>query len=155
MMVPGTLPGPEGTIGSNARNLDADAPARGLIGDDGALPAFETTHESRPAATPALVLAAAADLDEARPRPGSAGSRWLLRATGATDAGQFRRAAHCGLAAPPAGARAHVATEAAAMRRIRQCLAEEPGIPRSHVTARGYWKLGAVNLLHHEDGDDA
>jgi len=137
--------------------LDATAPGHWLIGDDSALPAFETILETLPAGTPATLLVEVVDAREERALPGAAIAdiRWLPRGADKNDAGRALETALQSMAAPALGTRVYVACEAMAMRRIRQLLIERIGIPRSQVVGRGYWKLGAVNHPDHDYGDDA
>lgn len=138
--------------------FDAEAPAHWLIGDDSALPAFETILAALPLAIQAQVLIEVVDLREERPlasRP-PAEVRWLPRGADNTTAGSALVAALRSLPAPiPPQARIYLACEAAAMRRIRQLLVDELGVPKSQIVGRGYWKLGTVNHPDHDYGDDA
>lgn len=135
--------------------LPPEASAHLLIGDDSALPAFETILASLPADTSVRVLMEVADAAEARPllSPAPLAVQWVARGPDNTRAGQALEAALRGAGAPAAGVRIYLACEAAAMRRIRQLLVDELGVPRSQIVGRGYWKLGQVNHPDHDYGD--
>jgi len=137
--------------------LDTTASGHWLIGDDSALPAFETILETLPAATPVKLLVEVVDGREERALPGAtlADIHWLPRGTDKNNAGEALLIALRGMAAPPFGTRIYIACEAMAMRRIRQWLIDELAVPRSQIVGRGYWKLGAVNHPDHDYGDDA
>lgn len=138
--------------------FDAAAPAHWLIGDDSALPAFETLLAALPAQATAQVLVEVVDAREERPlaSPAALQVRWLPRGSDNTAAGRALEAALRSLGAPiPPDARIYLACEAAAMRRIRQLLVDELGVPRSQIVGRGYWKLGTVNHPDHDYGEDA
>jgi NADPH-dependent ferric siderophore reductase len=136
--------------------LDTTAPAHWLIGDDSALPAFETVLDILPAGTPVKLLVEVVDAREERALPGAALTdiHWLPRGADKNDAGCALEAALRSMAPPDPGTRIYVACEAMAMRRIRQLLIDQLGVPRSQVIGRGYWKLGAVNHPDHDYGDD-
>jgi NADPH-dependent ferric siderophore reductase len=137
--------------------IDLTAPSHWLVGDDSALPAFETILETLPPATPVKLLVEVVDKREERPLPGAAlqDIRWLARGSDNSIAGRTLEDALRTMAPPEAGARIYVACEAMAMRRIRQLLIDELKVPRSQVIGRGYWKLGAVNHPDHPYGDEA
>lgn len=136
--------------------LALDAPVHVLIGDDSALPAFETILASLPASAQAKVLVEVVDAAEERPLQSAAkvDARWVARGADNTLAGQALEAALRKAGAPAADARIYLACEAAAMRRIRQLLIEELGVERSRIVGRGYWKLGTVNHPDHDYGED-
>lgn len=136
--------------------LDESAAQHWLIGDDSALPAFETVLAALPAFAAAQVLVEVVDAREERPLGGPVATevRWLPRGPDNTAAGQALEAALRNLPPPPQ-ARIYLACEAAAMRRIRQLLVDELGVPRSQIVGRGYWKLGTVNHPDHDYGEDA
>ncbi|MEO6321585.1 MAG: siderophore-interacting protein [Polaromonas sp.] len=137
--------------------LQADAPAYLLIGDDSALPAFETILTSLPASAQVQVLMEVADAAEERTLPGPAPTtvQWLVRGPDNSQAGSALETALRQASPPAADARIYVACEAGAMRRIRQLLTDELGVARSQITGRGYWKLGNVNHPDHDYGDDS
>ncbi len=133
-----------------------DAPAHFLIGDDSALPAFETILAALPATAQARVLIEVVDAAEERPLHSAAkvDAHWTARGSDNTQAGQALEAALRKAGAPAPGTRIYLACEAAAMRRIRKLLIEELGVERSLVVGRGYWKLGTVNHPDHDYGED-
>lgn len=138
--------------------LPAQAPTHLLIGDDSALPAFETILASLPATATVNVLVEVPDAAEARPlySPARLKARWVVRGADKNQAGRALEAAlresrlACG-----EDDRIYLACEAGAMRRIRRILTDELGIARGRITGRGYWKLGSVNHPDHDYGDDA
>ena len=132
-----------------------DAPAHLLIGDDSALPAFETILAALPATAQARVLVEVVDAAEERALHSAAKveAHWTARGSDNTQAGQALEAALRKAGAPAPGTRIYLACEAAAMRRIRQLLIEELGVDRSHIIGRGYWKLNTVNHPDHDYGE--
>ena len=138
--------------------LPAQASAHLLIGDDSALPAFETILASLPATARVRVLMEVADAAEERTLQSPAGLdvQWVIRGQDNSQAGRALETAlrENGLACGEED-RIYLACEAGAMRRIRQILTDELGIARGRITVRGYWKLGNVNHPDHDYGDDA
>jgi NADPH-dependent ferric siderophore reductase len=136
--------------------LQLDAPLHFLIGDDSALPAFETILASLPASAQAKVLVEVVDAAEERAlqSPAKVDTQWVARGADNTQAGQALEAALRKAGAPAGEARIYLACEAAAMRRIRTLLVEELGVDRSRIVGRGYWKLGTVNHPDHDYGED-
>ena len=141
--------------------LDLAAPGHILIGDDSALPAFETILAGLPPQANVNVLIEVVNAEEERPLPGPANTtvRWLHRGPDNSTTGQTTEAA---MRARPdwlmqqgPTARIYLACEAMAMRRIRALLLDELGVPRQQLVARGYWKLGAGNHPDHDYGEDA
>ncbi|MGV8803714.1 MAG: siderophore-interacting protein [Polaromonas sp.] len=134
-----------------------DAPLHLLIGDDSALPAFETILAALPATAAVQVLVEVADAAEERPlhSPAALSAQWLARGADNRQAGTALEAALRQSGAPAADARIYLACEADAMRRIRRLLSDALGVPRSQIVGRGYWKLGAVNHPDHDYGEDA
>jgi NADPH-dependent ferric siderophore reductase len=137
-------PGAPVAISGPGRGYEVDADARAfvLLGDETALPAIGTLLPRLPSeadvsmivevADPAAILA----LDH-RPRhldagpvvgPGEEPGSTLVPALATTEL--------------PPGVRVWAAGEAAAMQRLRRRLFEEAGIPRAHAVVRGYWKHG-------------
>jgi NADPH-dependent ferric siderophore reductase len=137
--------------------LDLQAAEHVLIGDDSALPAFETILARLPASARVRVLMEVADAAEERAlfSPATLQAQWVVRGADKHAAGQALEQALRESAPLPAQSRIYLACEAAAMRRIRQLLTGELGLARSQIVGRGYWKLGAVNHPDHDYGDDA
>lgn len=133
-----------------------DAPSHFLIGDDSALPAFETILASLPANAQVKALVEVVDSTEKRAlqSPAKVDAQWVVRGTDNNRAGQALEAALRQAGAPAAGTRIYLACEAAAMRRLRQLLIEELGMERSSIVGRGYWKLGTINHPDHDYGED-
>ena len=137
--------------------VDLQAAEHFLIGDDSALPAFETILAGLPATARARVLIEVPDAAEERAlrSPAALGVQWVVRGADNQRAGMALEQALRQAGAPSAQSRIYLACEAAAMRRIRQLLTGELGLPRSQIVGRGYWKLGAVNHPDHDYGEDA
>ena len=137
-------PGDEVAVSGPGRgyDVDAEAPAYLLAGDETALPAMAQLLGAIPATTPVQVLAEVASSDARLPLPDHPGAivRWLDLPPGAT-AGDTLVAAVAD-AELPEGALVWAAGEAAAVQRIRRHLFDERGLPRSRTTVRGYWKHG-------------
>lgn len=135
--------------------VQRDAPAHFLIGDDSALPAFETILASLPASAQVQVLVEVVDAAEERPLQSTAkvNAQWVARGADNNKAGQALEAALRKAGAPAPGTRIYLACEAAAMRRLRQLLNEELGVERSSIVGRGYWKLGTINHPDHDYGE--
>jgi NADPH-dependent ferric siderophore reductase len=137
--------------------IDPDAREHWLVGDDSALPAFETILEALPAPARAAVWVEVVDDAERRalPNPAASEVHWVPRGTDNTAAGRALDSALRAAARPPAEARIYIACEAMAMRRIRRWFIDELGFPKGQVVGRGYWKLGAVNHPDHDYGEDS
>ena len=140
--------------------IASDAASYLLLGDDSALPALETIASALPKTRPALALIEAIDEAEQRPLASIASAlsaHWFYRGTDHKQAGklleQALRAHTQHIAELPKPCMVYLACEAAAMRHLRQLLIENHGFERSQITARGYWKLGAVNHPDHDYGD--
>lgn len=136
---------------------DLQAPGHWLIGDDSALPAFETILARLPATARARVLVEVSDAAEERAlhSPAPLEVTWVVRAGDNRQAGLALETALRQAGPPPAQAPVYLACEAQAMRRIRRMLTDELGVDRSLITGRGYWKLDTVNHPDHDYGDDA
>lgn len=137
--------------------LQADTPAYLLIGDDSALPAFETILASlSDTATVQVIMEVTGSAEErALPDAPHSAVQWVVRGLDNTQAGQALEDALRQSPPPAADTRIYLACEAGAMRRIRQLLTDELGIDRSQITGRGYWKLGNMNHPDHDYGDDS
>lgn len=137
--------------------LPAQATGHWLIGDDSALPAFETILASLPHTAQARVLMEVADAAEERAlqSPAQTDIQWVVRGPDNSHAGRALETALRQASPPSAQTRIYLACEAGAMRRLRQLLTDELGIARSQITGRGYWKLGNVNHPDHDYGEDA
>jgi NADPH-dependent ferric siderophore reductase len=118
--------------------VDADAPAFALLGDETALPAIGQLLDAIPAAVPVDVRVEVAHPDgrQSLARP----VEWSELPAGAPP-GDTLAAAIRELDLVP-GTRVWAAGEAAAMQRIRRHLFDERGVGREHTTIRGYWKRG-------------
>ena len=134
-----------------------DAPLHLLIGDDSALPAFETILASLSAAANVQVIVEVTGAAEERALPGAPQGvvQWVVRGPDNRHTGHALETALRQGAKPAPGARIYLACEADAMRRLRRLLTDELGVPRSQIVGRGYWKLGTVNHPDHDYGEDA
>ena len=137
--------------------VDLQAAEPWLIGDDSALPAFETILARLPDTARVHVVMEVADVAEERTLHslGQLTTQWVVRGADPQRAGVALALALRDGSAPSTESRVYLACEAAAMRRIRELLTGEMGLPRSQIVGRGYWKLGAVNHPDHDYGDDA
>ncbi|RYX96184.1 MAG: siderophore-interacting protein [Comamonadaceae bacterium] len=128
-----------------------------LIGDDSALPAFETILSRQPEASTVHVMVEVVDAAESRalPSPAKVTTEWLPRGGDNTQAGTALEAALRASTPPPADARIYLACEAGAMRRLRLLLINDLGVGKARIVGRGYWKLETANHPDHDYGDDA
>ena len=128
-----------------------------LVGDDSALPAFETILSRQPENADVKVLVEVVDAAESRdlPSPANVTAEWLPRGSDNTKAGHALEAALRTGGAPPADARIYLACEAGAMRRLRLLLINDLGVDKTRIVGRGYWKLETANHPDHDYGDDA
>ena len=136
--------------------LPLQATAHLLVGDDSALPAFETILARLPATARVRVLVEVRSAAEQRPlsSPAQLEVQWVVRGPDNRRAGQALEAA-LRQAGPFADDAIYLACEAGAMRRLRQLLTDELGVARSQIVGRGYWKLSTENHPDHDYGDDA
>lgn len=132
-----TEPGTPLAVSGTGRGyeVDLDAPAFLLAGDEAALPAISQLLEALPTTATVDVLVEVGGPDGRLDLPGRPGAtvRWLDR-PGETLLDAVRAAA----VAP--GTKVWAAGEAAAMQRIRKHLFEERDVPRADAVVRGYWK---------------
>jgi NADPH-dependent ferric siderophore reductase len=152
-------PGQTLTLAGPGRSYAVDPAADWylLVGDDTAIPAICTILEALPAAARKRVLLEVADAAEEHPLDaplGNAELTWLRRGADAGRAGRALEAAVRALDSPAGSGRVYVACEAGAMRRIRQHLLHERGVPREHLVTRGYWKLGETDHPDRDYGED-
>lgn len=145
---PGTPAAVSGT--GRGYEVDPDAPAYVLAGDETAIPAISLLLPELPAGIPVDVVIEAAspeaeiDLPE---RPGTT-VRWCLR----PEEAPVGEALLAEVRSRPVDAEARVwaAGEAAAVQRLRRHLFDERGLTRAQATVRGYWKHGRA-----EGGDSS
>ena len=144
------VPGNEVAVSGPARgyDVDADAPAFFLGGDETAIPAIGQLLEVLPGPTPVQVRIEVAHPDARLQLPAHAAAtvEWLDLPSGGRP-GDALVGGVRGADLPP-GARVWVAGEAAAVQRVRRHLFEERGLSRAEATVRGYWKHGRTG-----DGD--
>ena len=138
--------------------LPAELPdhvAHVLIGDDSALPAFETILAKLPATAHVRLLVEVVDAAEERELPAAAKveARWVTRGADNTQAGTALENALRQAGPLPDDARIYLACEAAAMRRLRLMLINEMGVDKSRIVGRGYWKLETANHPDHDYGE--
>ncbi|MGI9624329.1 MAG: siderophore-interacting protein, partial [Acidimicrobiales bacterium] len=122
-------------------SIDATAERYVLLGDETAIPAIEQLLAAIPSTIDIetiievadedgrldLADCAAGDVEWHVPEPGEAPGSTLLSAIAATTIDE--------------GTRVWAAGEAASVQAIRKHLFGERGIPRTHTTIRGYWKV--------------
>jgi NADPH-dependent ferric siderophore reductase len=155
-------PGQQIAIAGPGGRFQLDPAARDwwIAGDESAVPAVATLLEALPAGSRAQVHLEVADADDELALPNAADG------TGAADVAitwhHRRRPDAFGEQLYDAatrhefadGARAWVACEASAMRRIRRHLLGERGLPAGSLTTRGYWRLGEADHPDHDYGED-
>jgi NADPH-dependent ferric siderophore reductase len=122
--------------------IDRDAPAFLLAGDETAIPAISQLLEVLPAETPAQVHieVARSDARLALPDHPRATVEWHDLPLGAPPGDALVAAVRTSELSP--GVRVWAAGEAAAVQRIRRHLFEERSLSRDQTTVRGYWKHG-------------
>jgi NADPH-dependent ferric siderophore reductase len=122
--------------------VDEDAPAFLIGGDETAIPAMTQVLAAVPASAAAQVHVEISSPDAQIAFDGHANATvtWHERAEDARPGDALLAAVKDGELAPDA--RVWIAGEAAAVQRIRKHLFEERGVPRPHATIRGYWKHG-------------
>jgi NADPH-dependent ferric siderophore reductase len=118
--------------------VDEEAPAYLVAGDETAIPAIRQVLAALPCAVPVQVLVEIAHEDARQPLGRDA--QWCVQPPGAA-AGDALVAAVEG-ADIAADARVWVAGEAAAVQRVRRHLFDDRGIARARTSVRGYWKHG-------------
>ena len=122
--------------------VDPETSSYVFLGDESAVPAICTILAELPSAASAVVHLehrAAAEQVELPDRSGTTVT-WSVLPDGASPGDTLVEAAR-EVALEP-GARVWAAGEAAAVQRIRKLMFDERGVPRSHATIRGYWKVG-------------
>jgi NADPH-dependent ferric siderophore reductase len=122
-------------------DIDPEAPAFLLAGDESALPAIGQLIPLLPAAAGVDVVVEVADPAARLDLPGHPrlAVRWVELPEGARP-GDALVDAVVGSEIDPE-ARVWAAGEAAAVQRIRRHLFEERGLGRARCTVRGYWKV--------------
>ena len=137
-------PGDPAAVSGPGRGYDVDGEAVAylLAGDETAIPAIRQLLDVLPARVPVdvIVEVGAPEGRAALPDHGAAVARWV-DADGAAPPGDALVAAVVATEIAP-GSRIWVAGEAAAVQRIRRHLFEELRVPRKQATVRGYWKHG-------------
>lgn len=128
-------PGDEAAVSGPGRgyDIDPDAPAYLLAGDETAIPAISQLLEVLPPDVPVDVRVVGERID-LPPHP-KASVEWhddLVRAVTTADI--------------PGNAKVWVAGEAAVVQRIRRHLFDDRGVTRDQATVRGYWKRGRAEL---------
>jgi NADPH-dependent ferric siderophore reductase len=140
-------PGDEVAISGTGRGYDIDRDARAFVlaGDESALPAIATILDALPDGAAGAVHVELGDpsAEVDLPRPPAIDVAWHVLSEGAAP-GDALVDAVTG-AAVPDGARVWVAGEAASVQRIRRHLFDELGLDRAQCTVRGYWKRGRAS----------
>jgi NADPH-dependent ferric siderophore reductase len=142
---PGMWLGVGGPRGSLLVPEDFDAYL--LIGDETALPAISRRLEEMQPGARVIVLIEVADRQEERnlPTVANASITWLHRnGRQAGDPALLERALRS-LALPAGEIFAWLAGEIDTMRKLRSHLMEDWQLPRAHVRAAGYWRIGESN----------
>jgi NADPH-dependent ferric siderophore reductase len=149
------VPGDRAAIGGPGRGYDPDpaAPWFLLAGDETAVPAIAMLLETIAPGIPVDVLVEVEgdDAEPALPDHPRATTTWVHR--DGAPAGERLEAAVRAATLPMGHGRVWVATEAAAVRRVREHLLVERGLAAPRVTTRGYWRVGTPNHPDHDDGD--
>lgn len=122
--------------------IDPDASAFLLAGDETAIPAISQLLEALPGETPAEVHIEVADHDARLPLPEHprVAVHWWVPPSGAPP-GEALAGAVTSADVDP-GTRVWAAGEAAVMQRLRRHFLEDLEMPSARVTIRGYWKRG-------------
>jgi NADPH-dependent ferric siderophore reductase len=140
-------PGDQVAISGTGRGYDIDheAPAFVLAGDESALPAIGTILAALPEAAIGEILVEIGEPGAEVDLPGPAGMHlsWHVLTDGARPGDALVAAVTA--ATVPSGARVWAAGEAAAVQRIRRHLFDERGLDRQRSTVRGYWKHGRAS----------
>jgi NADPH-dependent ferric siderophore reductase len=138
-----TRPGDEVAVSGPGRGeqIDVDVASYLLAGDETAIPAMGQLLEALPDEMAVRMHVEIAMPDARLDLPDHPGAdvTWHLAEPGAAPGAGFVAAIE---AADELPERIWVAGEAAAVQRVRRHLFDARGLPRSVVTARGYWKLG-------------
>ena len=135
--------GPAAVSGpGRGHDVDQEAAAHLLAGDETALPAMAQLLEALPAGVPVRVVVEIAGPGGrmALPPHPRAVVDWVVTGEGEAPGAALVQAIEAD--PPAAGTRVWAAGEAAAMQRIRRFLFEVRGLPRGHAAVRGYWKHG-------------
>ncbi len=142
--------GDEAAVSGPARGyqVDDEAAAFFLGGDETAIPAISQLLEVLPRQAPVQVRIEAARADARLELPGHPGAtvEWLALPSGARPGDALVEAVRQAELIPEG--RVWVAGEAAAVQRIRRHLFDERALSRAEATVRGYWKHGRTG-----DGD--
>jgi NADPH-dependent ferric siderophore reductase len=140
----GAAPGAPAAVSGPGRgyDVDPDADAFLLAGDETAIPAIRQVLEAVPATTPVHVAIEIARPDARLDLPDhpAADVRWCDLTPGADPGDALLDAVRHTEVLP--GTKVWAAGEAAAMQRIRRHLFDERGLTRADATIRGYWKRG-------------
>jgi NADPH-dependent ferric siderophore reductase len=139
---PGMWLGVAGPRGSLLVPEDFDAYL--LVGDETALPAIARRLEEMPAGARAIVLIEVADGAEERylPTAANASITWLHRGATAPGTAAPLATALRDTALPQGETHAWLAGEIETIRALRTHLVQERHLPREHVRAAGYWRIG-------------
>ncbi len=118
-----------------------------LAGDETALPAIAQRLEEMRPGIPVVVLIEVADRGEERylPTAANASITWLHRNGIPSGTATLLEAALAAAVLPKGDVHAWLAGEIDAIRRLRTHLIETRRLPREHVRAMGYWRIGAAD----------
>jgi NADPH-dependent ferric siderophore reductase len=134
--------------------LDATVPHWWIGADESAIPAVATLLEALPDTATAEVHLEVAGAQDELPLPAPAGATVTWHHRRVADAWGAELAAAARSATPPAGTHAWVACESGAVRGLRSYFLTERQWPRTALTSRGYWRLGAADHPDHDYGED-
>ncbi|NYI07881.1 siderophore-interacting protein [Allostreptomyces psammosilenae] len=126
-----------------------------LVGDETCLPAISRRLEELPAGARAVAVVEVADAAEEQRVETAADVRllWLHRDGRPAGTTTLLPDAVRALDFPAGEFHAFVGGEAGTVRQVRRHLVEERGLPKEHLNASGYWKLGVRGHDHHEPVD--
>ncbi len=118
-----------------------------LIGDETALPAIARRLEEMPPGARVLALIEVAERAEERYLPTAANATvtWLHRNGAPSGSTALLPRALEALTLPKGDAHAWIAAEIETVRGLRQHLLDIRGLPRAHIRAAGYWRIGEAN----------
>lgn len=136
-----------------AYQFDPDAKWIVLVADETGLPAIQTLLAHKPEGMASSAIVEVHDGAEEQSLSGTGSATWLHRGDEPLVGTLLERTVR-ELELPAGHGTIWIACEAMAMRRIRQHLLSERGLPPVQVFTRGYWKQGVGNHPDHDTGQD-
>jgi NADPH-dependent ferric siderophore reductase len=136
-------------------SVSGEADWRLFTGDETALPGIAAMIESLPAGERAIAVVEVANADEEQPIDTAADLdiRWLHRGGGAVAPSQKLTEALAAFDIPSSVGQACVIGETSTVRAQRQGLIAR-GLPKSQISAEGYWRPGRVGGHDHVNDHD-